>query len=183
MTQPSFVPLTRADQVRPAQSLQVPRAWEADRPADQRGFVRVGGRGQGTPGPDQGYALHLVRRFEGRLRLGPDEHEEDVLAGTALLGARRAALFGRAPCIYDLTVALRLFGLLEEPGAPAVPDPARGERAQLFRSVAHEYVAQRRLIDAVPEAALRSTPDDVTGRGAEGWWVGAPETAAGGVTP
>jgi hypothetical protein len=183
MTQPSFVPLTRADQVRPAQNLQVPHGWEGDRPADVRGFVRIGGRGRGTPGPDQGYAIHLARRFEGRLRLGPDEHEEDVLAGAALLAARRSALFGRAPCIHDLTVALRLFGLLDEPGAPAVSEPARTARAPLFRSVAHEYVAQRRLIDAVPEAALRSTPDQAAGRGAEGWWTTPADTAPSGVTP
>jgi hypothetical protein len=128
--------------------------------------VHPGGRGRGTPGPDQGYALRLARRFEERLHLGPGESAEDVLEGAALLGARRAALSGRAPCIHDLTVALTLFGFLG--GAAAAAGQVAG-RARLFRSVAHEYTAQRRLVDAVPEELLRLTPAEIDERTASGW--------------
>jgi hypothetical protein len=150
MTQPSFVPITAADQVRPARSLSVPGAWTADRPGDLHGPGQPTGRGHGTPGPDQGFALRLARRFEDRLHLGPDEEREDVLLGTALIASRRAGLFGRAPCIYDLDFAMALFGFT----AADTPPDVVAERSGLFRSVAHSYVAQRALVDAVPTEAL-----------------------------
>lgn len=150
MTQPTFVPITAADQVRPARALAVPGAWRSDRPGDLHGPGQPTGRGHGTPGPDQGFALHLARRFEDRLHLGPGEEREDVLLGTALLASRRAGLFGRAPCIYDLDFAMGLFGFTEADA----PSEVVSARTQLFRSVAHSYVAQRALVDAVPTEAL-----------------------------
>ena len=36
MTQPTFVPITEADQVRPARHLHVPEAWTTSRPAELR---------------------------------------------------------------------------------------------------------------------------------------------------
>jgi hypothetical protein len=150
MTQPTFVPITAADQVRPALSLSVPGAWTADRPGDLHGPGQPTGRGHGTPGPDQGFALSLARRFEDRLHLGPDEEREDVLLGSALVASRRAGLFGRAPCIYDLDFVMGLFAFTDADAPPDVVVARRG----LFRSVAHSYVAQRALVDAVPTAAL-----------------------------
>jgi hypothetical protein len=155
MTQPTFVPITAADQVRPALSLSVPGAWTSDRPADLHGPNQPTGRGHGTPGPDQGYALHLARRFEDRLHLSPDEEHEDVLLGSALVASRRAGLFGRAPCIYDLDFVMALFGFTDA-HSPADVVALRGP---LFRSVAHSYVAQRALVDAVPTEALRLGAD------------------------
>jgi|SRR5580658_3173837 hypothetical protein len=150
MTQPSFVPITAADQVRPARSLAVPSAWTSDRPSDLHGPGQPTGRGHGTPGPDQGFALRLARRFEDRLHLGPDEERADVLLGCALVASRRAGLFGRAPCIYDLDFVMGLFGFTDA----AAPSDLVARRGALFRSVAHSYVAQRALVDAVPAAAL-----------------------------
>ncbi len=150
MAQPSFVPITEADKVRAARRLAVPGRWSAHRPADQTGPRRPSGPRLGTPGPDQGFALSLAKRFEGRLRLAGSESLEDVLAGGAVLAAKRAGLVGRAPCIYDLEAVFTLFGFLaEQPPADLV-----AERGRLFRSVAHDYVAQRALADAVPEATL-----------------------------
>jgi hypothetical protein len=150
MTQPSFVPITAADQVRPALSLSVPGAWTADRPGDLHGPGQPRGRGHGTPGPDQGFALRLARRFEDRLHLGPDEELEDVLLGAALLASRRAGLLGRAPCIYDLDFVMGLFGTTDSDASADVVAARRG----LFRSVAHSYVAQRALVDSVPTDVL-----------------------------
>ena len=151
MTQPSFVPITAADQVRPALALSVPGAWTSDRPGDLHGPSQPTGRGHGTPGPDQGYALHLARRFEDRLQLRPDEEVEDVLLGGALVASRRSGLFGRAPCIYDLDFVMDLFGFTDA----AAPADVVAARRGLFRAVAHSYVAQRALVDAVPTEALR----------------------------
>ena len=155
MTQPTFVPITAADQVRPALSLSVPAAWTADRPGDRHTPGLPTGRGHGTPGPDQGFALSLARRFEDKLHLEPEEEREDVLLGSALVASRRAGLFGRAPCIYDLQYVMGLFGFTDAEVPPAVLATRRG----LFRAVAHSYVAQRALVDAVPTEALQLGAD------------------------
>jgi hypothetical protein len=164
MTQPSFVPITEADQVRSARRLLVPGSWVPTRPAEIRVPVRRIGPGMGTPGPDQGYALRLARRFEQRLRLADGESAEDVTVGCALLASRRAALFGRAPTVHDVRVALTIWGFLG-PASAELLDLRRG----VFRSVAHEYAAQRALVDQVPEASLRLSPAEVEERAAADW--------------
>jgi hypothetical protein len=153
MTQPTFVPISEADQVRPARHLHVPGAWTANRPAELHVPTALRGRSVGTPGPDAGFALRLARRFEHDLKLTEGETEHDVLLGCALIAARRAALFGRAPSIYDLQLALALWGFLVDAPAPLV-----NARRLAFSSVSHDYVTQRALVDAIPEASLRLTP-------------------------
>lgn len=155
MAQPTFVPITEADQVRTARRLSVPGHWVADRPADLAGPNRPTGVRHGTPGPDQGFALRLVHRFEDRLQLTPAESKEDVLYGAAVLASKRAGLLGRAPCIYDLDFVMGLFGFTEAD----VPSEVVAARTPLFRSVAHSYVAQRALVDAVPAVALGLSAD------------------------
>jgi hypothetical protein len=160
MTQPTFVPITEADQVRPARHLHVPEAWTTDRPAELKTPTAPKGRSVGTPGPDAGFALRLSRRFAHDLKLTDGEHEHDVLLGCALIAARRAALYGRAPSIYDVQVALALWGfLVDDAGEELVV-----ARRQAFSAVAHDYVAQRRLVDAIPEASLRLTPAEAQAR-------------------
>ena len=117
MTQPTFVPIAEADQVRPAMHLDVPAIWVPDRPAELVGPTMRKGANVGTPGPDSGFALRLAHRFEHELQLGEGESEHDVLLGVALVASKRAALFGRAPCIYDVRLALNLWGFLVD--APA----------------------------------------------------------------
>ncbi|MDA8074669.1 MAG: hypothetical protein M0Z40_05440 [Actinomycetota bacterium] len=160
MTQPSFVPISEADQVRPALRLEEPRRWVPYRPAELRFPVRTGGRNHGHPGPDQGYALTLAHRFADRLRLRPGESEEDAVVGVALIAARRGALFGHAPTVYDVEAALALWGLLDE-------DPPQGlleARRLAFSSVAHQYPVQRAIVDRVPEDALRLTASEIASR-------------------
>src|SRR6185437_2666680 len=99
MTQPSFVPITEADQVRPSLRLEVPGRWTTDRPAELRIPAQPAGPSMGTPGPDQGFALRLARRFEDRLQLVAGEDAHDIVVGVALVGSRRSALFGRAPSV------------------------------------------------------------------------------------
>jgi len=118
MTQPTFVPIAEADQVRPARHLHVPRSWTASRPAELKVPSAPRGRTVGTPGPDSGFALRLARRLEHDLRLREGESGHDVLLGAALVAAKRAALFGRAPSIYDVRFALNLWGFLDEDAAP-----------------------------------------------------------------
>ena len=111
------------------------------------------GKGFGKPGPDQGYALKLAHGMKDRIVLGENEELHDVEVGAALLAARRASLYGRAPSIYDLEVALGLFGFLSE-----APSDLVAYRGTLFQAVGHYWESQRKLVDSVPEASLRLTP-------------------------
>ena len=155
MTQPTFVPISEADQVRPARHLHVPGAWTTSRPAELTTPTALRGPSVGTPGTDAGFALRLARRFAHDLKLADGEHEEDVLIGCALIAARRAALYGRGPSIYDLQVALALWGFLVDAPADLVD-----ARKRVFASVSHDYVAQRSLVDAIPDESLRLTPTE-----------------------
>ena len=130
----------------------------------RRSTVALRGRGVGTPGPDAGFALRLAHRFAHDLKLADGETEHDVLLGCALIAARRAALFGRGPSIYDVQLALALWGFLVD--APPRTSWPPGGRA--FSAVSHDYVAQRALVDAVPESSLRLTPAEAQAKLAAG---------------
>ncbi len=159
MTQPSFVPITEADQVRPARQLKTPEAWSPDRPSELTLPRRVAGSGFGNPGPDQGFALRLAHRMESRLELTPGESVEDAAVACALVGAKRAGAYGRAPSVYDVTFAFTLWGCLG--GAPS---ELVAERVGAFKSAAHDYFVQRQVVDRVPETTLRLTPEQVAER-------------------
>ncbi len=156
MTQPSFVPVVEADQVRRAYQLHVPAIWTTSRPSELRGTRAPSGAFLGTPGPDQGFALKLARRFEDRLLLAPGEHTEDAIAGCTAVAMRRAASYGRAPVIHDLTLAFTLWGFLA-----GAPDDLVAARGPLFRAAGHHYQAQRAIADCVPDSTLRLTPQQV----------------------
>ncbi len=172
MTQPSFVPVVEADQVRRAHQLHVPDIWTASRPSELRDTRAPSGAFLGTPGPDQGFALKLARRFEDRLVLAPGEHTEDAMSGCTAVAMRRSACYGRAPVIHDLSLAFTLWGFLD--GAPADLVSAR---QPLFRSASHHYQAQRTIAGCVPETTLRLTPEQVAERLAD--WRSLVELPAG----
>lgn len=167
MTQPSFVPITEADQVRPALRLQVPAQWSPSRPADHRAPGQPTGRRLGAPGPDQGFALRLAHRLAPTFVLTEGEHLEDVVIGCALVAARRAAMFGRAPSIHDLNAVVALFGL----ASGSAPAELVDHRRRAFNGLSHDYQVQRALVDSVPEETLRLSPTEVAERAAEpgGW--------------
>ena len=135
-----------------------PQPWLADRPAELIEGQPTGA-GLGVPGPDQGYALRLARRFEDRLLLGPRESAEDAIAGCVGVALKRAASFGRAPVGVDLEVAFRVFGFLP-------PDPGESLvawRKELFAGVSHphHYAEARHLVGLVPESVLRMSPSEI----------------------
>jgi len=160
MTQPSYVPITEADQVRGAYRLRTPLPWRADRVADLRTPGQPRGREMGVPGPDQGYALLLAERlFRERLELTPGITAEDAMTGAAELSSARAALFGRAPVARDVEMALQLFGFLGDAPAELV-----AFRDPLFQAASHHYEQRRRIVDAVPETTLRMSAEEVHAR-------------------
>ena len=138
----------------------------ADRPGEVVGSEAPAGPGLGYQGPDQGYALKLAERFAGRLVLTPGEREDDALAGCVAVALRRASMFGRAPVMHDLRVALELFGFLGEADAELV-----AWRRDQFAGAAghHGYHVKLRLADLVPTETLRLTPAAAAGARADDW--------------
>ncbi len=125
-------------------------SWVADRPGDLGGPQPTGTR-LGAQGPDQGYALTLVKLFDDRLQLGDVSHD-DAVAGCVSVAMKRSALFGRGPVVHDLTAAFTLFGFLDE--SPA--EDLVALREPLFAQVHshHHYRELRAVVDLVPDAAL-----------------------------
>ncbi len=170
MAAPEFVPIKPTDAPRSyASPPRRPESWLADRP----GEVDLGGAGQprgdsyGNQGPDQGYALGLVRRFDGQLHLTPDEHPDDVSAGVVAVALKRASIFGRAPVVHDLRIAYTVWGYLDaKPAAELVT-----VRKAMFEEVAHphHYSELGAVADAVPESTLELTPDAVAAQHASAW--------------
>jgi len=138
----------------------------ADRPGEVVGGEPTAGPGLGCQGPDQGYALKLAQRFAGRLVLADGEREDDALAGCCAVALRRASLFGRAPVVHDLRLALELFGFLVDTDAGLVH-----WRRPLFAGAAghHGYHVKLRLADLVPEDTLRLTPAAAAEASARDW--------------
>ncbi|HEY0520912.1 MAG TPA: hypothetical protein VGC84_15580 [Ilumatobacteraceae bacterium] len=137
----------------------VPPSWKPNRPGDLDGFQPEGTR-LGFQGPDQGYALKLASGFRDRLHLQPEEHAADAIQGCLGIALRRASMFGRAPVIHDLTIAFTIWGFLDA----NPPADLLALRARLFVGVhdlQHHYDEARALVDMVPEATLRMTPDQV----------------------
>ena len=163
MAAPDYVPLNAADRVRPVEQLPPPRRWAPVRPGEIEGLRPPDGDRFGAPGPDQGYGLKLARRFSDRLELTKGEHAEDAVAGCLGVALKRAALYGRAPVIYDLELAFTLFGFLGDAPADLVE-----LRTGLFAGASHHYWEQRDIADLVPEATLRMTPTEVRA-GLSGW--------------
>jgi hypothetical protein len=159
MAAPEYVPQPKDEQPRVYESPPWrPEPWYQDRPAEVDGPQPHGPR-LGYPGPDQGYALKLARRFEGKLVLTPGEHEADAIAGCVEIANKRAALFGRAPVIHDLTIAFTLWGFLAE----ADPELVR-LRKKYFQAIAQpaHYSERRRVVDVVPVAALKLSPVELS---------------------
>lgn len=137
------------------------RDWRADRPGDLTAAPGDGAL-MGRPGPNVGYAYTLATRTRPRLRLSAHEHAEDVIAVVAEIAGKRAALFGRAPVIGDIDVAVVLLGY----------DGSADEdfvelRSRLTHDAAHDYTRRRELVDAVPEHLLRLRGAALTDRVAE----------------
>lgn len=136
----------------PGVHLPASRPWRADRPGDL-----VGGQPSGTllgsPGPNVGFAMTLARRATERMSLGPHEPASDAVAVVAELAMKRASSYGRGPTTGDVDLAMTILGYQGD------ADPAFADwRAHAVHGAHHEYGPRRRLVDAVPEAALRTRP-------------------------
>lgn len=120
-------------------------AWVADRPGDSAGPQE---RRFGDPGPDAGYALALIARRTLSVIDGEDHH--DAQAVVAELAMRRAAVFGRAPMITDVDLAIALLGY-----DGTADSEFATRRARAVQGAGHDYPTRRALVDAIPIEALR----------------------------
>jgi hypothetical protein len=159
-----FVAPTIADKPRPDRNMSsgvgvAPvHGWRADRPGDLTGGQPEGAL-FGTPGPNVGYALTLCNRLADRLQLAPSEHRHDAVAVVAETAMRRAASFGRGPVSLDIEFAATVLGYLG-----GAPDDFVAWRTHAVHHADHDYPTRRRVVDALPEDALRLKPSDLAGR-------------------
>lgn len=117
-------------------------------------------------GPDSGYAFRLVSVVEDKLLLGGVQRD-DAVAGCVALAMKRAALFGRAPVIHDLTAAFTIYGFLDQ----APPAELVALREGLFAEVhsSHHYTERRKLVDIVPDEVLARPHQAVIDDYGSGW--------------
>lgn len=166
MAAPDFVPIDPTDRVRTYSS--PPRradAWKADRPGEVRGGQPRGGQ-LGSVGPDQGYAYRLVRHIEDHLVFG-NVQRDDAVAGGVAVAMKRAAAFGRAPIVHDLTAAFTVFGFFDDEPPSELVDLRAGLFAEVRSS--HHYTELRHLVDLVPEDVLRLSPDVIASQYMSDW--------------
>lgn len=166
MAAPEYVPEPAIQNVRSYESPpRRPGSWLPARPGDEPGEYPEGTR-LGAPGPDQGYVYVLARRFVGQLQLAHDENERDALVGCTGVALKRASLYGRAPVLTDMTLALTVWGYLGD-----APPDLIAYRQPLFAEVSNpdHYSEQRRIVDLVPDEALRLTPEEVAERHRADW--------------
>ena len=160
MAAPKFVPVPPTDRARGYESPDhVPDSWHPDRPAEIRGRQPAGTR-LGFQGPDQGFGLRIAESLRSAVRPQAGESVEDALRGALLIGLRRASLFGRAPVVHDLRIALTMWGWLDA-SPPAELVEARRHAFAGVANQAHHYEQGRALVDQVPEATLRMSPQQV----------------------
>lgn len=166
MAAPEFVPTQPGARKYYESPPQRVGGWRAGRPGEL-GAEQPSGPGMGRQGPDQGYALGLVRQFEDEVQLQNGERWEDVSAAAVLVGLKRASIFGRAPVRHDLEIALTVWGFFDD-----APDPELvAQRREAFDRIdnPHHYLEARRVAAAVPESTLRATPQQVLERYSGDW--------------
>lgn len=168
MASPRFAPVPATEQPRYYNSPDfVAKGWTPGRPGEIDGRQPAGER-LGYQGPDQGYVITLANRAKSKVRVTAGEEVDDALRGCSLIALRRASLFGRAPSVHDLNLALSLWGYLSD----APPADQVAVRKELFAGVAnavHHYKEGRAIADLVPESTLRMTPQEVAAQAAQNW--------------
>ena len=107
----------------------------------------------GTPGPDTGWALKLVRAAD------LSDRTEGLEAVLAALMAARASLFGRAPVLEDLEVAKILAGVGGD-----VPAELTRRGRRWVEATSHEKSPGRTAISEIEADLLKLKPGDLRSR-------------------
>ncbi|MEX0667022.1 MAG: hypothetical protein WD313_01690 [Acidimicrobiia bacterium] len=154
MGQQPNVEIDPSDLPRPTPETDPPRRWRPTRPGvivspDQMPW----GGAFGTPGPDTGWALKLVRAAD------LPERTDGLESVLAALMAARSSLFGRAPVPEDLEVAMILAGFGE--GLPAGFSERRG---RWIEATAHEPSPGQMAVSDIERDLLELKPDQIKRR-------------------
>lgn len=104
------------------------------------------GPGFGTPGPDAGWGLRLIRQLQPGL-------DPDLEAVFAALMTARAARLGRAPIAEDLEVAMILNGLGDD-----LPDHLVERSNRWVTAVPHESSKGRTAVAEIDRTLLDLKP-------------------------
>ena len=146
MGQQPNIPITLADLPRATPKPAAPGRWRPHRPGEitSPDLMPWGGL-FGTPGPDTGYALRLLRD---RALPGGDEHRADVEAAILAIVSARGSALGRAPVPQDIDLVIDLLGL---------GDP---DRLAALDGIAHDHARLRGLVEAAPREVLMAPARD-----------------------
>ena len=153
MTQPTHLSNHVVSNRVSASKLSAVRSWSQTRPGELAPATTPAGAFVGSPGPNQGFALTIARRLGHDAVLSTGEDLHDVEVGVAAIACRRAAMFGRAPSVHDVRLALGIFGYLDTADSQLVE-----VRRARFSGVGHSYPLVRNLADTVPAATLVLSP-------------------------
>jgi len=135
--------------------------WSPDRPGEITSPSDVPkSRAFGHPGPDTGWALHLIRRADFDRGARPKALEHLLVA---LVGARASAN-GRAPVPQDLNVALSIVGLRGDDLDPATLDYLAVRRTDWLDAIAHESPRGAAALSDIPTQLLMDTPVRIRAR-------------------
>ena len=154
MGQQPNVDINPSDLPRPTPDTDPPRRWRPTRPGvivspDQMPW----GGAFGTPGPDTGYALKLVRAAD------LPERTDGLEIVLAALMAARASHFGRAPVPEDLEVARILAGYGE-----GLPAEFLERRDRWIAATAHERSPGQAAVTDIEPDLLELKPDQIKRR-------------------
>ena len=164
MTQPAFVPITEADQVRPALRLETPlRVWTACRCRRVPRRRAADGQGLRTAGPGPGLlcCTSPTSCSPSAVQLTTGERAEDALVGCSMVASARAGLFGGPRWAATSSTRSAPFGFL---GAAARPSWSSGARPSSARPRIITRRSAPAIVDCVPETTLRLTANDVRAR-------------------
>jgi hypothetical protein len=139
MSQPSYVPISPAGEVRPTMKTQSPEVGKSLKKGLLRAPGASVGANAGTPAPNEGYAFTLAEHELGKFKFEHDHDRHDVVTGVALLAGKRASVIGRAPTLKEVKAVLAEFGLTGKKISAA--------QSREFAGLSHSYAAQRRFVD------------------------------------
>ena len=146
MGQQPNIPITLADLPRATPKPAAPRRWRQHRPGEITAPDEMPWGGlYGTPGPDTGYALRLLRRRE---LPGGEEYRADVEAAILAVVSARGSALGRAPVGPDIDIAISLLGL-HDPGRVAELD-----------GISHDHARLRGLVEGLSRETLMAPAGD-----------------------
>jgi hypothetical protein len=170
MGQQPNMPLEIEDLPRRRPAPGAPRRWSPNRPGEMSSpsDVPKGGR-FGTPGPDAGYALRLLRQRD--LPTIDGESRADLETALLALILARVSRRGRAPTASDVEAAE---AILEVGG----PDPSW--RLAWTSGLAHGHQGAAHLVAAVDDETLVASTDELGERARAGErLVGLPASGTG----